>query len=101
MAPVCLRASRCEGVRAPGCALASVGAVGVGGRALRSPAESRRPAPQPAPECRCLQLSQGVAGAGRALEGGPPAGLSLQWHAMAMWLEDDSFPMRTPEAMCA
>lgn len=65
------------------------------------PPRAGDPTPQPAPECRCLQLSRGVAGAGRPLEGGPPAGLPLQWHAMVMWLEDDSSPMRTLEGMRA
>ena len=36
---------------------------------------------------------------GEALEGCSPAGLSLQWYAMTMWLQDDSSPVRTGKEM--
>lgn len=46
------------------------------------------------------QPAWGCAGAGQSFEGGPPAGLPLQWHAMTVWLQDDGSPVRTLERMC-
>lgn len=61
-----VRAPVCGGVRAQGCAPEcaprSVGGVGVGERAHRSPAERRRPRTRPAPLCRAPQPGQGCAG---------------------------------------
>lgn len=71
-----VRAPWCAGVRAPGCALTSVGAVGVGGRAPCSPAESRRPSPAAGSGVSLPAAEPGRRGGWAAFGGGPACGVA-------------------------